>query len=368
MRLAATALLIALFAYGVSAQRNEPGRKALDIYFIDVEGGQATLLVTPSGESMLIDAGYGPRAARGAIPAVPNGRDAGRILAAAQAASLTKIDYLVVTHFHPDHAGGVPEVAARIPIGTFVDYGLPLGGDRMATNSFRNYETVRGSFGARYILARAGERIPMKDLDALIVSADGELLAKAIADGGETNSACTQIEEHPEDGTENFRSVGIVFKFGAFRFLDVGDLSGMTLTRMACPKNLLGTISAYLISHHGDYDSNVPALYAALRPRVAIMNNGVTRGGSRDHFDTLWTQRNTEDVWQLHFSHNEGSRNFPADFIANVDDGTQTSFMLKLTAYEDGTFRLTNERNGFTKEYGRRPGPGVQRLLPNQTR
>ena len=249
-----------------------------------------------------------------------------------------------------------------------IDYGLPLGGDRMAANSFRNYEPVRGSFGSSYVMARVGERIPLKDVDALIVSADGQLLPKPIADGGETNSACTQIEEHPEDGTENFRSVGIVFKFGAFRFLDVGDLSGMTLTRMACPKNLLGTISAYLISHHGDYDSNVPALYAALKPRVAIMNNGVTRGGSRDHFNTLWTQHATEDVWQLHLSQNEGSRNFPGDFIANIDDGTQTSFMLKLTAYEDGTFKLTNERNGLTNEYGRHPGPGVQRLLPIQTR
>lgn len=364
LRTAATLLLVALFTLTVAAQR-----KALDIYFIDVEGGQATLIVTPSGESMLIDAGYGPRGARGAIPAVPNGRDAGRILAAAQEAGLTRLDYVLITHFHPDHAGGLPELATKIPIGTFIDYGAPLGTDRMATNSFRNYEPVRAA--GRHIVARAGERIPFRDLEATIVSAGGTLLSKPMGDGGDTNSACTGIEDHPEDGTENFRSVGVMFRFGAFRFLDLGDLSGMTLTRLACPKNLLGRISVYLISHHGDYDSNVPALYAALRPRVAIMNNGVTRGGSPDQFNTLWTQRTLEDVWQLHTSHNNGARNFPDDFIANTDDGTQTSHAIKLTAFEDGTFRMVNRRTGFTKDYGRRPGESVQRLRaadPLQTR
>ena len=347
MRLAATGLLLATFVIGASAA------KALDIYFIDVEGGQATLLVTPSGESMLIDAGYGPRQARGAIPAVPNARDAGRILAAATDAGLTRLDYLLVTHFHPDHAGGVPEVAARIPIGAYIDYGEPMGTDRMATNAFRNYEPVRSA--ARHIVARAGDRIPLKDLEATIVSAGGTLLSKPLSEGGETNGACTDLEDHPEDGTENFRSVGVLFRFGAFRFLDLGDLSGNTLTRLACPKNLLGRVSVYLISHHGDYDTNVPALYAALQPRVAIMNNGVTRGGSPDAFVTLRDQRSLEDVWQLHFSQNDGAQNFADELIANVDDGTVTSHWIKLTAYDDGSFRVSNARNGYAVDYGRKP-------------
>src|SRR5262249_25620832 len=148
--------------------------RSLEIYFIDVEGGQSTLMITPAGESMLIDAGYGPRGARGGgNPPLQNGRDAGRILQVARAAGLERLDYVLVTHFHPDHAGGLPEVAANMPIGTFIDYGEPLGIDRMATNMFRIYEPVR--LTARHVVAHAGDRIPLKGLDAQIVSADGKL-------------------------------------------------------------------------------------------------------------------------------------------------------------------------------------------------
>jgi beta-lactamase superfamily II metal-dependent hydrolase len=343
MRAAAAVLLLTVFAASASAAR------ALEIYFIDVEGGQSTLLVTPAGESVLIDAGYGPRGARGAIPAVPNGRDAGRIMEAIRDAGLTRLDYLIVTHFHPDHVGGVPEVAMRIPIGTFVDYGMPLGSDRMTTGGFRNYEPVRMS--GRHLVPKPGDRIPLKGLEAIVVSSGGELITRPLAGGGDTNSACTGLEDYPEDGTENYRSVGVMFRYGAFRFLDLGDLSGNTLTRLACPKNLLGHVSAYLVSHHGDYDTNVPALYAALRPRVAIMNNGVTRGGSPDQFVTINASTPLEDLWQLHFSQNRGADNAPDHLIANVDDGT---------------FRVVNARNGFSKEYGRRPSTSERLRLTHQ--
>ena len=343
MRVLAT-VFVALFALTASASRS------FDIFFIDVEGGQATLMVTPAGESMLIDAGYGPRGTRAGLPAVPAGRDAGRILEATREAGIDRIDYLLVTHFHPDHVGGVPEVAANIPIGTFIDYGMPLGSARMTAGGFRNYEPVRRT--GRHIVARVGDRLPLKGIEVDIVSADGALLSKSIGDG-ETNSACVDLEDHPEDGTENYRSVGAMFRYGAFRFLDLGDLSGNTLTGLACPINLLGRVSVYLIAHHGDYDSNVPALYAALRPRVAIMNNGVTRGGSPDAFRTLHAQTAIEDVWQLHLSQNEGEENFPEHLIANIDDGTMTSYSIRLTAFEDGSFRIVNARNGFSRTYAK---------------
>jgi hypothetical protein len=153
-----------------------------------------------------------------------------------------------------------------------------------------------------------------------------------------------------EDGTENFRSLGVVLRFGAFRFAALGDLSGNTLGRLVCPTNLVGEVSAYLISHHGDYDSNLPALYAALRPRVAIMNNGVTKGGSPDAFRTLRARPEIEDLWQLHESRNRGALNSPDHLIANVDDGS-TAYWLRLTAFEGGGFRLVNSRTGFTKTY-----------------
>ena len=346
-RLAGTAVFVLLISFTPHAARE------LTIYFIDVEGGQSTLLVTPAGESMLIDAGYASRGQRGAPPLPPGatiGRDAQRILDTIKAAGLSRLDYLLVTHFHSDHAGGVPELAARIPIGTFIDYGDPLGTDRLTVSSFRGYEPVRAA-AARHLIARAGERLPLKGLDADVVSADGTLIAKPLH-RGEANAACVDVEDHVEDGTENYRSIGVLFTYGAFRFLNLGDLSGNTLTRLACPMNLIGRVSAYLIAHHGDYDTSVPALYAALRPRVAIMNNGPTRGGAPVAFAAL---RRTPgiDLWQLHTSPAAGDANAPDDFIANVDDG-QTAFAITLKASDDGSFRLSNPRTNFTRSYANR--------------
>ncbi len=335
--------------------------RTLDIYFIDTEGGQATLLVTPGGESVLVDAGYGPRGGRGRGPVQPADRDANRIVDAARAAGISRIDYLIVTHFHPDHAGGVAELAAKLPIGTFVDYGAPLGTpygpDRMSVNTFANYEAAR--LKGRHLEAKVGERLPVKGLDAIIVSAGGTRISRPLPDGGATNSACTGIEPHPEDGTENFRSVGVMFRFGAFRFLDLGDLSGMTLTRLACPKNLLGRASVVLTPHHGDYDAAVPALYAALQPRVVVMNNGAgtNHGGAPDHFRAIRQQASLEDLWQIHLSANTTTENSDDQFLANVDDGRTTGFAIKLSADSDGSFTVVNTRTGFTRFYPKKPAP-----------
>lgn len=389
-RLAAAAILLPLLAVGGAS-----AARTLDIYFIDVEGGQATLILTPAGESILIDAGYAGRGGRGgrggpqagpqglpqpgaggsapqgappdgppagapvaqpatSAPAPPAGppfaepgRDPTRILSVLRAAGVAKLDFLLVTHFHPDHVGGVPELASKIPIGTFIDYGTPLGFDRMTAGGFRNYEPLRGERG--HIEARPGDRLPFKGLEAEVVSAAGRILPTPLREGGGPNSTCAMTEDFPDDGTENFRSVGVMLRFGAFRFLDLGDLSGNTLTSLACPTDMLGQVSAYVIAHHGDYDSNVPALYAALRPQVSIMNNGPTKGGSPDTLTTIRAQHGM-DLWQLHASRLPGANNAADPFLANVDDGI-TSYWLKLTASEDGSFVLVNQRTGFTKTY-----------------
>jgi beta-lactamase superfamily II metal-dependent hydrolase len=313
----------------------------LEIFFIDVEGGQSTLIVTPAGQSLLIDAGYGGR----------DGRDAERIFAVTREAHIDHIDYLLITHFHNDHVGGVAELANRIPILAFIDYGSPLGSDRMATNGFRAYEPVRGE--NHHIVPAPGDRLPLDGIDADVVSAAGMLLSKPLSGGGQTTAACATLEDQPEDGTENFRSIGLRIQFGTFRFLDLGDLSGNTFGHMACPVNLLGEVSVYLIAHHGDYDSNVPAVLAALRPQVSIMNNGPIKGGDPSSFKTLRAQPEM-DLWQLHESRNLGAQNSADPFIANVDDGT-TAYWLKLTAREDGSFEMLNSRTGFLKKY--RPQP-----------
>lgn len=344
-RLAVTAVLVVLLSLSSRAARE------LTIYFIDVEGGQSTLLITPAGESLLVDTGYAIRGQRGAPPPPPEatiGRDAQRILDTIKAAGLDRIDYLLITHFHSDHAGGVPEVAGRIPIGTFIDYGDPLGTDRLTTASFRAYEPVRAA-AAHHLIAHAGDRLPLKGIEADVISAGGTLITKAVGHG-EANAACVNVEDHVEDGTENFRSIGVLFRLGSFRFLDLGDLSGNTLTKLACPTNLVGQVSAYLIAHHGDYDTSVPALYAALRPQVAIMNNGPNRGGAPAAFSALRTTAGI-DLWQLHASRTAADANAPDAFIANVDDGTQTDFALKITASDNGHFRVFNPRTNFTKAY-----------------
>ena len=312
--------------------------KTLEIFFIDVEGGEATLIVTPSGESLLIDAGYAGR----------GGRDPARILAAAREAGIDRIDYLLITHFHPDHVGGVPELASLIPIRTFIDYGEPLGTDRMAIGGFRNYEPIRTQH--LHLQPKPGDRLPLEDLEIDVVSAAGEILSAPLPGAGHKNDACSTLEEQLEDGTENFRSIGIRLQFGAFRFVDLGDLSGNTLGALVCPRNLLGSASVYLVPHHGNYDSNVPAVLSGLRPRVAIMNNGVAKGGAPVAIATVRHKSGVEDLWQLHASENPNADNAADSFIANVDEG-QTGYWIKLTASDDGSFTIFNSRNGFSKVY-----------------
>jgi competence protein ComEC len=339
MRLAIAVFLAVALAAPAAA-------RTLDIYFIDVEGGQSTLVVTPAGESLLIDAGYGPRAG-GPSAAPTNGRDPGRILTALRDAHIDHIDYLLITHFHNDHVGGVPELAAKIPIHTFIDYGMPLGTDRMATNAFRAYEPVRGD--NPHIVPQPGDHLALKGLDAVFVSAAGAVLSAPLPEGGQPNTACSDDEDQAEDGTENFRSIGVRLTYGAFRFLNVGDLSGNTLPKLVCPLNLIGHVSVYEVAHHGNYDSNAPAVPRALRPLVAVMDNGALKGGAPESFDTL-THVPGMDLWQLHQSLRDRVVNAPDEFIANVDQG-ETGYWIKLSATDDGRFTVTNGRTGFTRKY-----------------
>jgi competence protein ComEC len=180
------------------------------------------------------------------------------------------------------------------------------------------------------------------------VSAGGDLIETPLAGGGQATPGCDSAEDHAEDGTENYRSVGLMIEHGAFRFLALGDLSGNTLTRIVCPIDRLGPVSAYLVAHHGDYDSNVPALYAALRPRVAVLNNGPSKGGSPDAFRTLHSVPSLQDLWQLHAS--RVARNADDDLVANFENTTDGHW-IRLRADEDGSFVVSNGRNGFTRRY-----------------
>ena len=322
--------------------------QTLDIYFIDVEGGQSTLIVTPRGESLLVDTGF---AANGFGDASNRGRDAQRIVAAVRAAGLKRIDYLLTTHFHADHDGGVTDVMAQIPIETFIDHDnvLPEAeqGVRGTLEAFRAYAAARAK-ARRHIVAKAGDRIPLKDMHAVIVSSAGRVIEKPILGPRKPNAVCAASAISAQEVYENPRSTGFVLQFGQFRFLDVGDLTGKPLFDLVCPMNLIGEVDAYLVAHHGGPDAADPATFAAFKPRIAVVNNGSTKGGAADMF-TLLHRLTGLDVWQLHRSQNAGAENFADERIANLDEAT--SHWIKLSANADGSFSVTNARTGMVQQY-----------------
>ena len=328
-------LCCALVALGSAAASTQTAAKPLSVYFIDVEGGQATLIVAPSGESMLVDTGF---------PGF-DGRDAGRVLATAKQAGLTRIDYLVVTHYHADHVGNAGAIAAKIPIGTFVDHGASVEPGSKAL--YDAYVEARKS--GRHLEAEPGRKIPIAGLDVTVVSAAGRTLATPLS-GSAPNPLCAAFKPEEPDPGENAQSVGIVIDYGRFRMIDLGDLTWNKEHDLVCPDNRLGRASVYLTTHHGTASSGPPVIVHALHPRVAIMNNGTTKGGSPQAWTTVRSSPGLEDFWQLHRSTEGGAdHNAPEAFIANLDESTAHG--LTLSAQRDGTFTVTNTRTGQTKNY-----------------
>jgi competence protein ComEC len=329
--------------------------RTLDIYFIDVEGGQATLIVTPRGESLLVDAGFAGSGAFESKPGDPRqARDAQRILAATREAGVKRIDYLLVTHFHADHDGGVVELAQQIPIRTFIDAGTASPQleetSRGALAMFEAYAAVRAR--GRHLVPRPGNRLPLKGIDAVVVSAGGSTIGKPLEGAGDPTANCAASAPPPQEPNENPRSLGFRLRFGRFRFLDLGDLTGAPLFALACPANRVGPVDVYLVTHHGGVDAADPATFAAFKPRVAIVNNGPRKGGAPETFAALRQAAGLEDAWQLHRSEPAGPQNLSDDRIANVDD--TTAHWIKLSATADGSFRVENGRTGESRAYAPR--------------
>jgi competence protein ComEC len=314
------------------------GDGALTIYFIDVEGGQATLIVTPDRQALLVDAGF---------PGFDD-RDPKRILVAVHDAGLTRLDYLLLTHFHQDHIGGVPAIAAQLPIGAFIDHGALVDHDRFTVAAFEAYEPVR--YAKRQIHPKVGDRLPLKDVDIEFVSASGETSAKPVPGGGRPNPSCATLERQADDPGENAQSIGMWLRYGRFRFLDLGDLNWNKLAQLVCPANLLGPIDVYLVSHHGNLDANLPQLLVGVQPRVAVIDNSPTKGGAPETFSALHHLAGLEAVWQLHRSARQGAENFADEYVANPD-GPDEGHWLKVTASRDGSFNVVNSRNGASQTY-----------------
>jgi len=324
-----------LFSASVAAAANKP----LEIYFVDVEGGQATLFVTPAGQSLLIDTGWEYNAFR----------DANRIVKAAKLAGIKRIDYVQITHYHQDHVGGVKQLVEKMPVSTFIDHG-PNREDSAATNHlYAEYETE--ITGKNHIVVKPGDTLPIRGIDAVVVTADGNIIDHPLPGAGEQNGACAGVEQKATDTTENARSAGTVFTFGQLHIVDLGDLTWNKELELMCPVNKIGRADILVVSHHGIDQSNSPALVHALRPRVAVFDNGSKKGAVPSAWDIVKSSPGLLDIWQLHFADASGSEHNAQDpFIANVNEA-DTGFYLKLTAHEDGSFEIYNPRNKFSKQY-----------------
>lgn len=335
-----------------------PPRRTLDAYVIDVEGGEATLFVSPSRESLLVDTGW---------PGF-DGRDADRILAAATDAGITQIDHLVVTHYHADHAGGAAQLATRLPIRHFIDHGSNVGDDER--EQYQRYTETRGA--GRRTEAKPGDVIPMKDVSVRVIASGGSVLSKPLEGAGAPNPHCAGFKPHgPEvtsraaDGGDS-RSVSLWLSYGQFKTVIMGDLTWNKESDLMCPNNPLGQVDVYLVSHHGSDTSGSAALVHALRPRAAIMNNGPRKGGAIQTFEILRAASGLVDLWQTHYSVVGAREHNPPDaFVANLEEGVVSpdkpagsppvhmgpANWTKLSASADGSFAITNSRTGFTKRY-----------------
>ena len=358
----AAALAGAVLPHAVRAQG--AAQRTLDIYVADTEGGKAALYVSPSGETVLIDTGN------------PGARDGDRIVAMLEAAGVKRIDHLVSTHYHTDHVGGLAALAQRIPIAHFIDHGANVEVPE-AVNGFRAaYDSILAK--AKHTVAKPGDRIPVAGLDWRIVQSAGNSITTPLAGAGAPNSAsCASFERKPDPARpdDNAHSVGSVITYGRFRVVDLGDLLWNEEHDLVCPRNLIGTVDLYMVTHHGLASSGSPQLVHGLRPRVAVMQNGTRKGGAPATFRTLRSSPGLEDVWTLHWSYAAGvEHNSPGLFVANLDSASTIATVLtaapgqrigtsdthapahyiKISARADGSFTVTNTRNGFSKTYARR--------------
>jgi competence protein ComEC len=356
----------------------EPSRGAetLDIYFIDTGGavGNSTVIMSPSGESAMLDAG------------LPN--MVPRVLAVFKQAGVERLDYLVNTHYHSDHYGGTAPLSEQFPIVNFVDHGESV--ERGRTDGWwkerrgpwfregmgRQYDLgyeryLRACEKGRRLTVKAGDQVPIKGVEMRVVCAGGKVIDSPLPGAGQPNPACSSVDRRGDDDAEDAQSIGTLVTFGAFRFIYLGDLTWNVANDLFCPRNKVGTVDAYLVTHHaqslpatlGSYYFGLSACpkseVHALRPRVAILSLG-THGhkhGTPEAMANVRSAPGLEDLWQtaLVTEGGEKDHNSTEPFIANLGTPPTSLSYIKLSAHRDGSFAMTNSRNGFTKHYPARP-------------
>lgn len=339
-------IVLLLPVSGLSVPQEKAARK-LEIYYIDVEGGAATMVVTPAGESILIDSGWPGN----------EGRDARRIEAAMKRARVEAIDHLVTTHYHTDHYGGIPELAKLVKINQFYDHGpmSELAEDPDFSKKYAAYQEVtRG----RSTTLKPGSTIKLRQATGRpavflrVLAARGDVISDPQM-AGAPNRECAKSEDRPADPSDNARSIVLQIRYGGFDFLDTGDLTWNIEKKLVCPQNLIGEVDLFQVGHHGANTSNNPVLLRSIIPTVAIMNNGPRKGGHPDTVRALQGLPLFADLYQLH--RNIGSnpeQNTAEEFIANLDDKNDRGHMIRVEVDPaQREFSVTNDRTGATQTY-----------------
>jgi beta-lactamase superfamily II metal-dependent hydrolase len=316
--------------------------RELNIYWIDMDGGAATLIVGPSGDSLLIDTG------------IPEQKQVQRIHdVATDVAHLKKLDYVLITHYHGDHVGGVPGLSKLIPIGRYLDHGdLTLETEK--PNQMKLWNEYKAVADGNRTTLKPGDTIPIRGVHITVVSAAGEAITKPI-NGGGPNPYCKDApQKGPDHDPENGSSVGTLLTYGKFRFVDLGDLPWYQEQLLACPVNMLGTVDVYQTTHHGLERSGSPQIVWALKPRVAVMNDGPGHGGDPATFETLRKSPEFEDLWQIHFApKTDKALQSDEKMIANMGTSVEEckGNWIRVTVKPNGEYTVTNGRNNFSKSY-----------------
>jgi len=319
-----------------------------DIYFIDVEGGAATLLVTPEGESILIDSGYPDY----------GGRDLNRILHVVRdVAGLDRINHAVVSHWHLDHYGNHAALTSEIEIGRFWDRGIPdaLQEDAKFEERIAAYRAASQNESGTL---RAGDHFEFEStvapLEVTVVTGS----RKVIENAGPPNPFADLHQPRPEDPSDNAASLSLLFQFGDFRFLCCGDLTWNVEADLVTPNNPLGKVDLFMVTHHGLPTSNNPVLVRAIDPVVAVMCNGPTKGGHPETIATLRSCNSLEHLYQLHRNVKLGpEEQTPADFIANREPTVNCDgIWVKASVAPDGkSYTVRIGPDGKVREYRTRP-------------
>jgi beta-lactamase superfamily II metal-dependent hydrolase len=298
----------------------------LSFYFIDVEGGAATLLVSPAGESILIDSGF------------PGERDAARIVRVARdEARIDRIDHYVTTHWHRDHVGGIQDLARLMPVDRYYGHTIP---DPLPPDIQRAHVEAWRQLAREPAWLGAGDRIPLKGggsrtpLAVHVIASNGVVAGEAA--GSPQVRTCDRGHEHRDaDASDNARSLGFRITYGDFDLFAGGDLTWNVEHKLVCPRPVFPVpVDAYLANHHGADSSNHTALVQALQPTVAIVNNGPRKGGEPRTLRLLLDQLGAGRVFQLHRNVRDGAVNAEPTFVANDQEECGAAFV-RLTVAPD---------------------------------